>query len=199
MASGDAVFGQQQGAAGGQAVDLTGVWEKDSASSNAQSYEAMLDLLGLSGLQRVTARLIEGLDIRHTADGLAVNFVTVVPFFRVTEATKFDAPVSLMRRDLRPGKQTARAQPVEGGVAVRFEWPEPLAGSLVEVYTLARGGGGNEMSVASTLSIGGKTVNTVQVYRRSGKDKTQLLRESRARNASMQEVLARQKAQFGDK
>lgn len=38
----------------------------------------------------------------------------------------------------------------------------------------------------------------VQVYRRSGKDRATLLRESRSRNNSLEDVLARQKAQFGD-
>ncbi len=48
-----------------------------------QEYEAMLDVLQLGGLQKVTARLIDGLDITHTQEGrFEVAFVTVVPFFR---------------------------------------------------------------------------------------------------------------------
>jgi hypothetical protein len=45
-------------------------------------YEAALDVLGLSGLQKVTARLIEGIDIQQSSNRFTVNFVTVVPFFR---------------------------------------------------------------------------------------------------------------------
>lgn len=39
----------------------------------------------------------------------------------------------------------------------------------------------------------------LQVYRRSGKDRSQLLQESRARNTSLQDVLAKQKQQYGDR
>ncbi len=42
----------------------------------------MLDVLELGGLQKVTARLIDGLDLRHDEQRFEVSFVTVVPFFR---------------------------------------------------------------------------------------------------------------------
>ncbi len=44
-------------------ADLSGVWVKDVARSDAAGFEASLDVLGLSGLQRVTERLIEGIEI----------------------------------------------------------------------------------------------------------------------------------------
>lgn len=76
-----------------------------ASMSAVQEYEEMLRVLQLSGLQKTTARLIEGMEIRHTAgDRFEVAFLTVVPFFRVTEANRFNQPVNYMRRDLRPGK-----------------------------------------------------------------------------------------------
>ena len=49
----------------------------------------MMDLLQLSGLQRVTARLLEGIEVLHTPhEALSISFITVVPFFRVTEGYK---------------------------------------------------------------------------------------------------------------
>ncbi|KAF8062701.1 SPAC3H8.02 [Scenedesmus sp. PABB004] len=54
---------QQQG----RPVDLSGLWVKDPARSDQEGYERQLDMLGLSGLQKVTARLIEGLEISQSA------------------------------------------------------------------------------------------------------------------------------------
>ena len=42
-----------------------------------------------------------------------------------------------MRRDMKPGKQTAFAEELaEGSVRVSFDWGEPAAGALQEQYTL---------------------------------------------------------------
>jgi hypothetical protein len=58
--------------------------------------------LGLSGLQKVTARLIDGIEIQQSSTKFIVNFVTVVPFFRVTEDVPLDGgSTQLGRRDLR--------------------------------------------------------------------------------------------------
>jgi hypothetical protein len=50
--------------------------------------ERILDVWGLQGLQRMTARLIDGMEIKQSADQFSVAFLTVVPFFRVTEKTR---------------------------------------------------------------------------------------------------------------
>ena len=62
---------------------LLGIWRKDVDASDSVGYESMLDALGLSGLQRTTARLIEGMEIKHSpGEAFEVSFLTVVPFFK---------------------------------------------------------------------------------------------------------------------
>ena len=70
-------------------VDLlgAGVWIKDASRSDLAAYERALDLMGLNGLQKTTAlRLIEGVEIQQDATAFSVNFLTVVPFFKVPHA-----------------------------------------------------------------------------------------------------------------
>lgn len=99
--------------------------------THTAGYEATLDVLGLSGLQKVTARLIEGVEIQQTPTQFTVSFVTVVPFFRVSEAVALDGGSSqLGRRDLRFGRQTAAARSVPGGVLVEMSWGLPMAGRV---------------------------------------------------------------------
>jgi hypothetical protein len=89
-------------------------------------------VLGLSGLQKVTARLIDGIDIQHSSTQFTVSFVTVVPFFRVTEDVPLDGgSVQLGRRDLRFGRQSNAARSVPGGVLVEMSWGAPLAGGCL--------------------------------------------------------------------
>jgi len=86
-------------------------------------------VLGLSGLQKVTARLIEGLEVQQSRENFTVSFVTVVPFFKVTEDVPLDAgSTQLGRRDLRFGRQTMAARSVSGGVLVEMSWGPPMAG-----------------------------------------------------------------------
>ena len=73
-----------------------GVWSKDTGASDSAGFEAMLDVLGLSGLQRMTARLVEGFELRHVpGESFEVDFLTIVPFFRVSEAVRFNRRVGL--------------------------------------------------------------------------------------------------------
>ena len=86
-------------------------------------------MLGLSGLQKVTARLIDGLELQQTSTTFTVSFVTVVPFFKVTEAVPLNGGSSqLGRRDLRWGSMAAAAERVAGGVQVQMSWGQPMAG-----------------------------------------------------------------------
>lgn len=158
-------------------VDLTGLWAKDEARSDLAAYERSLEVLGLSGLQRVTAKLIDGIEIQQEADSLSVSFVTVVPFFKVTERIPIGGGGAQMgRRDLRRGKQTAAARPVDGGVLVEMSWGEPLAGTLTEEYSLLPDGSG--MRVRATTSVGGRSVTADSVYvRSSSKSKEDLLKQ----------------------
>ena len=61
-----------------------GVWVKDTSRSDQAAYGRALDLMQLNGLQKTTAlRLIEGVEIQQDASNFSVNFLTVVPFFKV--------------------------------------------------------------------------------------------------------------------
>lgn len=63
---------------------MAGVWIKDTNASDLASYERALDMMGLNGLQKTTAlRLIEGLEIKTQGSTVTVQFLTVVPFFKV--------------------------------------------------------------------------------------------------------------------
>ncbi|GFH33199.1 uncharacterized protein HaLaN_32531, partial [Haematococcus lacustris] len=151
----------------------------------------MLQLLGLGSLQRMTARLIDGIDISQTPEGFSVSFLTVVPFFKVKEVTPWGQKVQLSRRDLRRGKQWSQAEQVAGGVRVHHMWGEPRPGQLTETYTVlsppdAKASENDEMAVATTLTVGEQKAAVVQVYRRSAKSREQLLRDSRQRNPSLE-------------
>jgi hypothetical protein len=68
----------------------------------------------------------------QTVSKFIVNFVTVVPFFKVTEEVPLNGgSVQQRRRDLRQGRQTAAARTVsspEQGVLVEMSWGAPLQG-----------------------------------------------------------------------
>ena len=66
------------------ASPCAGVWIKDTNRSDLAAYGRALDLMRLNGLQKTTAlRLIEGVEIQQGASDFSVNFLTVVPFFKV--------------------------------------------------------------------------------------------------------------------
>ncbi|GBF91799.1 hypothetical protein Rsub_04904 [Raphidocelis subcapitata] len=167
-------------------ADLSGLWAKDEAASDLAAYERSLDLLGLSGLQKLTAKLIDGMEIRQARGPgawiidpgtLVVSYVTVVPFFRVRESFPLGATAEMPRRDLRPGRQTALARRVEGGARVEMAWGEPLAGSLVEEYTLLPDG---RLRVRATTAVGGRSVTADAVYARARVGPDELVRQREA-------------------
>ncbi|GIL77303.1 hypothetical protein Vretimale_3040 [Volvox reticuliferus] len=176
-------------------ANLTGLWEKDSAASQVEAYELLLDVLELGGLQKVTARLIDGLDLRHDEQRFEISFVTVVPFFRVTEKIRFDATTTMMRRDLRSGRQSAQATRIPGGVVVDMVWEAPLAGSLKEEYLASEDG--NAMAVTSTIRIGPRTASATQVYRRTNRNKSDFLASKRSVYGSLEDVLRDQEKKYG--
>ncbi len=76
---------------------------------------------------------------------------------------RYGSSVKLMRRDLKPGQQSATAaRTPAGGVRVSFEWGAPAAGSLDEQYEMMPGER-DRMSVTSQLNVGGNTARVVQV------------------------------------
>lgn len=83
----------------------------------------------LNTLQKHAAlRLFEGVEITQDASGFAVRFLTVVPFFKVTESFAFGHEVAMGRRDLKPGQQAALAVASPQRVEVTITWPAPNAG-----------------------------------------------------------------------
>lgn len=76
------------------------------------------------------------------SDFFTVNFVTVVPFFKVTENFPIGGTARMGRRDLRGGRQAGSAARVAGGVRVNMEWGDPLAGGFG--WTRGREGGSVE-------------------------------------------------------
>lgn len=66
----------------------------------------------------------------QTDTTFTVNFITVVPFFKVTESVPLNGGAAqLSRRDLRPGKQQTTARAVPEGVLVEMSWGAPFEGT----------------------------------------------------------------------
>ncbi|KAG7671233.1 hypothetical protein Ndes2526B_g02294 [Nannochloris sp. 'desiccata'] len=145
----------------------TGIFLRDLSRSDMASYERALTLLELGKLQRMTAmQLIEGIELKHGGQWLSVEFLTVVPFFKVTERYKLGSIVSIPRRDLRPGNQQAEAyvDPVDGALQLKSSWNEPNAGSVNEKLILSPNG--CDLEYVSTLVVPHGTEITRQVYTR---------------------------------
>ena len=144
------------------ARQLQGIWIADYARSSGRS--KLLSAMGLSGLQRVTAeKLIEGVSLSvvsssssgpssppspssSSSNSLVAKFLTVVPFFNVTEAVPLDgSSTELPRRDLKPGAATVSITvAVESGTSrlvVVSEWDE------------SGGGGGTKVSLRETYKL----------------------------------------------
>ena len=49
------------------------------------AYEVALELWNITGVQKATARLIEGLELVAQGDKFTVHFLTIIPYFKVTE------------------------------------------------------------------------------------------------------------------
>ena len=181
------------------APQLKGIWIADTARSSGRS--KLLSAMGLSGLQRVTAeKLIEGVSLSvsspssssspsspssASASSLVANFLTVVPFFNVTEAVPLDgSSVELPRRDLKPGTATVSIAVASGGrgttrLVVVSEWEDNPGGgggkggdktkkgvvSLRETYKLVKP---TELQVEASLAKGSSAVavaSSTTVYR----------------------------------
>lgn len=114
-----------------------GIYIRDFARSDMEAYEQALKLLQLDKLQRITAlQLIEGIELQWNADNTALDlrFLTVVPFFKVTERYNVNARNAITRRDLRPGKRevTATIDPINSTLVLSSIWADPNAGRLTE-------------------------------------------------------------------
>ena len=128
------------------------------------AYSHALDLMQLNTLQKHAAlRLFEGVEISQDACGFSARFLTVVPFFKVTEAFSFGHDTAMGRRDLKAGQQVAHASATLERVEVSITWPNPNAGSVLEVYTCPEP---DVLHLLSRVTVGGRTAETLQVYRR---------------------------------
>lgn len=202
--------GDGGGGGGGDGIDgLMGIWIKDTAASDLDSYGRACDLmqvswgrrrlgkargrschaciqhlglacpphphplshpaarLQLSGLQKTTAmQLIEGVEMSRRGAEVKVSFLTVVPFFSVSEPLVLGGSTRMPRRDLRGGSQTGSvAAAPGGGLRVEIRWEEPNAGGVVEEYRLLDGGAALEC--LSTVSVAAGSVTTRSVFHRS--------------------------------
>lgn len=119
--------------------DLEGIYIRDEESFDAGGYERVLDLLQLDRLQRLTAlQLVEGLKVEVTEDSVRVKWLTVVPFFQISEIYKFDATTLLPRRDLRPGGRRASAHvDADGILHLTSSWSPPNPGNMEERLVLS--------------------------------------------------------------
>lgn len=147
----------------------TGIFLRDTAQSDIPSYERALALLELGKLQRLTAvQLIEGVEIQRRGNLITLRFLTVVPFFNVSENCRLGGTLSIQRRDLRPGNQqaTASIEP-DGTLHLESRWGAPNAGSVDERLQLLESG--NLLEYISTLNVAKGTETTRQVYRKVDK------------------------------
>ncbi|PNW72795.1 hypothetical protein CHLRE_15g644051v5 [Chlamydomonas reinhardtii] len=188
---------------------LAGIWEKDLDASDVGGYEKALDLWQISGVQKATARLIEGLELHAVAPSSGppggaqrapggafhVHFLTIIPYFKVTEVYPMGggARSKMRRRDQRGGDAMACAERVPTGVVCRASWGAPFAGELEESYTIPDPVGAPDcMHVTSTIRVGDKSATTLQVYqRRRNLSAAQLISASEKRNGKAHDVLKR--------
>lgn len=143
----------------------SGIFLRDAENSDMASYQRSLKLLQLGRLERLTAtELIEGIQLQQKADTLDLKFLTVVPFFNVTEKYRLNETVSIPRRDLRPGVQRAQAWiTADGALHLTSTWKEPNSGSVDEVLKYREDG---SLEYISTLKVIAGVECTRQVYRK---------------------------------
>lgn len=147
---------------------LIGTWVADYGASSGRG--ALLTALGLSGLERVTAdRLIEGMRITVAGSTFSCAFLTVVPFFSVTESASLRpgaAPTRGKRRDGKAGTQTVAAAVDGDSLIITLAWGEPNAATLTETYRLAPDG--RALTVESAIKRkDGVTAAAKTLYRRT--------------------------------
>ncbi|KAG2489744.1 hypothetical protein HYH03_011851 [Edaphochlamys debaryana] len=172
---------------------LAGIWEKDLALSDTANYERALDAWQISGVQKATAKLIEGLELAAVRGALNVHFLTIIPYFKVTETYPLGGGKAKMRRrDQRGGDGQASAELLPDGVLCRCTWAAPFAGTMEEAYCLPDPRGSPDvMHVTSTLRLADREpITTLQVYnRRRGMSAKELISSSERRNGKGTDVL----------
>ncbi len=118
----------------------------------------------LNSLQKQAAlMLFEGVHITQDTHSFSVKFLTVVPFFKVTEEFHFHQEAHMARRDLKRGQQTATTTACPEQIVVDITWGPPNAGHVREVYSCPES---DMLHLLSSVTVGGRQAQTLQVYRR---------------------------------
>ncbi|KAJ9525016.1 hypothetical protein QJQ45_005947 [Haematococcus lacustris] len=152
----------EQAGAAVRPQDLAGLWAKDPVASDVEGYERALDLWQISGAQKATARLIEGLEIAVHGNTFSVHFLTIIPMFKVTEAYDLARPVVMMRRG-------------------RFE----------EAYVLRDGGSTLEVTSTISVGTTSATTVQVYRRQAQGMKREHLLSASERRHGKPTDILRR--------
>ena len=147
---------------------LMGIWLEDRGASDLQAYEQQLDLMSLSGFAKTTAlNLLEGLEVTMSPSYaiIRISFLTVVPFFKVTESYDLTRTTMMPRRDLKLGQQQARAFILrEDTLQIASTWGEPNSAKLSENFTLLTP---DVLQVEAHLEVGGRGVTSRRLFNRS--------------------------------
>ncbi|XP_075265799.1 uncharacterized protein LOC142358241 [Convolutriloba macropyga] len=147
-------------------TEMAGKWTKDAARSDLRSYDEALEMMGIKGIQKTTARLIDGIELSITDSDFTMRFLTIVPNFKVTEPYKFGREAEMSRRDLRGGWQRGTATLLPGGgveldvvVGPRDSW------GVKEVF-FCGANDRDELTIESTVTQGDRVVGFTTVYTR---------------------------------
>jgi len=146
------------------APDISGAWTKDMKRSDLSTYDRVLEMMGIRGIQKTTARMIDGVELSLTDEVFTMRFLTVVPYFKVTEVYRFDEQTSIGRRDLREGWQRGLATFLpDGRLQLTVELGPENGWKLTDVFERR---GEDELLIHSTVEAGGRLENITMVYTR---------------------------------
>lgn len=95
-------------------------------------------------------------------DRATINFLTRIPFYKVSEEFREGQETRMKRRDLRPGQQRAIAECIEQDeMRVNIAWDGDMPGRVHETFQLNERG---QMIVRGTMIIGDRELVVTQVY-----------------------------------
>jgi hypothetical protein len=77
-------------------VDLSGVWAKIPERCDEAAYARALDLWNLSGVQKMGAKLIAGIELLHVGDNFDVHFLVIISQAKITRTSSRMACTGMM-------------------------------------------------------------------------------------------------------
>mmetsp|Transcript_3058 Transcript_3058/g.7623 ORF Transcript_3058/g.7623 Transcript_3058/m.7623 type:complete len:413 (+) Transcript_3058:219-1457(+) len=144
--------------------DISGAWTKDMKRSDLSTYDRALEMMGIRGIQKTTARLIDGVELSLTERDFTMRFLTIVPYFNVTEVYRFGEETEMSRRDLRDGWQRGAATILPDGTLQLVVELGPRDGwKLTDVFERR---GADELLIHSTVEAEGKVETVTMIYTR---------------------------------